>query len=326
MESSHRVTIVMYHYVRDLAHSRYPEIKGLDVALFKEQIDYLTTHYKLITMETLIEAVESRKALPSKAALLTFDDAYIDHFNVVFPVLSQRNIQGSFFPPAKAITENHLLDVNKIHFILASTSNKVGIIADINRLLNDHRNDYMLESNEYYYNKLATVSRFDSAEVNYIKRLLQAELPEKLRNVIADVLFKRYVGIPEESFSRELYMNIDQLKCMRKNGMHIGGHGYDHYWLGSLSKEKQTEEIVKSLDFLRYINGNNDVWTMCYPYGNYNQETFEVLGNSNCSLALTTELKVADLQVNHRYTLPRLDTNDLPKDKAAKPNDWYEKG
>ena len=33
-----KVTIIMYHYVRDLKHNRYPDIKGLDVKLFKEQI------------------------------------------------------------------------------------------------------------------------------------------------------------------------------------------------------------------------------------------------------------------------------------------------
>ena len=35
------LTIVMYHYVRDLNNSRYPDIKGLDINLFKEQINYM---------------------------------------------------------------------------------------------------------------------------------------------------------------------------------------------------------------------------------------------------------------------------------------------
>lgn len=35
-----KLRIAMYHYVRDLKYSRYPEIKGLDYKLFKEQIDF----------------------------------------------------------------------------------------------------------------------------------------------------------------------------------------------------------------------------------------------------------------------------------------------
>jgi len=36
---SQYLTIVMYHYVRELKHSRYPEIKGLAIDDFKEQIE-----------------------------------------------------------------------------------------------------------------------------------------------------------------------------------------------------------------------------------------------------------------------------------------------
>lgn len=31
-----KLYIAMYHYTRDLKHSRYPEIKGLDVPLFRQ--------------------------------------------------------------------------------------------------------------------------------------------------------------------------------------------------------------------------------------------------------------------------------------------------
>lgn len=33
-----KLYIVMYHYTRDLKHSRYPEIKGLALTLFGEQV------------------------------------------------------------------------------------------------------------------------------------------------------------------------------------------------------------------------------------------------------------------------------------------------
>ena len=43
-----KLTVVMYHYVRDLQNSRYPQIKGCDVRLFKEQIKFLQKHLSLI--------------------------------------------------------------------------------------------------------------------------------------------------------------------------------------------------------------------------------------------------------------------------------------
>ena len=36
-----KLYIAMYHYTRYLKHSRYPEIKGLDKELFKNQIEFM---------------------------------------------------------------------------------------------------------------------------------------------------------------------------------------------------------------------------------------------------------------------------------------------
>lgn len=48
------LNIVMYHYVRDLKNSRYPDIKGMDYKLFKEQIAFFAQHFHVICMEDLI--------------------------------------------------------------------------------------------------------------------------------------------------------------------------------------------------------------------------------------------------------------------------------
>ena len=70
---------------------------------------------------------------------------------------------------------------------------------------------FWLNSNEFYYDKLAKKTRFDHEGTNFIKRLLQVELQEDLRSLITNSLFEKYVGISESSFSRELYLNIDQI-------------------------------------------------------------------------------------------------------------------
>jgi len=105
----------MYHYVRNIKESRYPGINGMEVDHFRGQIGYLKRHYNFITMEQLVNSIHSNYKLPPNAVLLTFDDAYIDHFTHVFPILIENEIQGSFFIPAKTVLDHKLLDVNKIH-------------------------------------------------------------------------------------------------------------------------------------------------------------------------------------------------------------------
>lgn len=94
-----KLFVVMYHYTRDLKHSRYPEIKGLDVSLFREQIEFMKQQFNIVSMEQVIEAVERHADLPDKALLLTFDDGYVDNYTFAFPILEEFGIQGSFFIP-----------------------------------------------------------------------------------------------------------------------------------------------------------------------------------------------------------------------------------
>jgi peptidoglycan/xylan/chitin deacetylase (PgdA/CDA1 family) len=320
---NYNVTVVMYHYVRDLANSQYPEIKGLDYKLFQEQIMFLKKHYHIIKMEELIAAINSNHALPPNAALLTFDDAYLDHYTNVFPTLVEHQIQGSFYAPIKAITENQVLDVNKIHFVLASASNKENLVSEIFKQLDIHRQQFCLESNEYYFNKLAVANRMDDKTIIFIKRLLQVELVEELRLLITNHLFRKYVSSDEASFSGSLYMNTSQIKEMHEAGMHFGSHGYNHYWLSKLNPHALQIEIDQSKMFLDGLGVNSESMTMCYPYGDYDENVIRVLKQSGFTLGLTTQVDVANINRDDSFQLPRLDTNDLPKDRDAKPNQWY---
>ena len=74
-----QITIVMYHFVRELKYTRYPQIKGLLTSQFREQLAYMEKYYQFVTVNDCIDAIYSNGELPSNAILLTFDDAYIDH-------------------------------------------------------------------------------------------------------------------------------------------------------------------------------------------------------------------------------------------------------
>ncbi len=306
-----KLYIAMYHYIRDLQHSRYPKIKGLDVCLFKNQLDYYQNYFNVVSMEQVIETIENCTSLPQNALLLTFDDGYIDNFIFAMPLLEEYGFQGSFFIPGKTFVTHQLLDVNKIHYILAS--------ADINKLLFDvfERLDYYrgqefeYPSNEDLFNRYGVANRFDTKETIFIKRIFQTVLPERLRNWISSDLFKKYVGVSEEQLAYELYMNSDQIMIMKRHGMFIGIHGYDHYWLGNLTEKEMKADIDQALDALDPFIDHN-AWVMSYPYGNYNQGILDYIDSRGAKIGLTTELRIARVGIDNRLTLPRLDCNDFP--------------
>ena len=128
-----------------------------------------------------------------------------------------------------------------------------------------------------------------------------------------------------KEFSKNLYMSIENIKEMQKNGMFIGSHGYNHYWLDSLSSEDQENEIDKSLDFLSQITDLDEGWVMCYPYGAYDNSLINILKEKGCKLAFTTKGNLSKLSESECFEIERLDTNDIPKVHNAEPNFWTKK-
>ena len=307
------VSIVMYHYVRDLQRSRYPRIKGLDLAEFSGQLDYVRRNYQVVTVAEVVHAIRSGDELPAKALLLTFDDGYIDHYTAVFPILFDAGLEGAFFPSVAPACRDELLDVNRIQFVLA-VADPAELVRQIDEAVVDHRKAYNLGTPEFYREKWAVASRFDSAKVIYIKRMLQVGLPEELRADITRLLFARHVSIDETAFARELYATEEQLRVMQASGMYVGTQGDSHYWLNAVPTDVQRREIAKSLEFLRRIGSPvDDYWVMCYPYGAWNESLIDILDENECAVGLTTEVGTADLDTHPRLKFPRWDTNDLPK-------------
>lgn len=306
------LTTVTYHFVRRLQGSAYPRLKARELDAFEEQLHYLQAHYRIVSMAECFAALSGLTRLPERSLLLTFDDAYRDHYEFVWPRLKRAGLSAAFFPPAKAIECREVLDVNKIHFVLASQARPGSLVKEIFRLLDRHREIWCLESNRDYWDRLAKPFRWDGKDIVFIKRLLQRELPLGLRQQLVDTLFRKHVTDDEASFARQLYVSEAELAEMVAEGAYVGSHGYDHFWLGALAAEAQREEIDHSLAFLNRLGVATDRWAIAYPFGSYNRALLDICRERGAVLGFTTERGVADWGTCARLELPRLDTNDVP--------------
>ena len=306
------LTVVMYHYVREIKESLYPGIKGLEFEKFKTQLDHLQSKYQIIQAEDVISSCLNGSPIPENSCLLTFDDGYKDHIKFVLPELKSRRIQGTFFPPAKAILDRELLDVNAIHFILERCTDYKLLLKELFDLCisRDIKEELLSEGKVAY----GSTGKWDSEpEPALIKRLLQFLLPERIRADITSILFEKYVGQKQRDFADDLYLTTDDLKIMLADGMYIGSHGYKHFWIDRCSVDDQKEEIINSLKFLTQIGASTKDWMMCYPHGAYNNDTVKLLDEYNCGIAFKDSGGETILDIDRRYDLARYDTNDFPQ-------------
>ena len=98
--------------------------------------------------------------------------------------------------------------------------------------------------------------------------------------------------------------------------MRFGSHSCTHNWLGSLSTEKQNNEIKDSFNFLEKLNliNKNEIRYFCYPYGNFNNQTLKILNRNNVDFAFTLipgESFTNNTIIDSNLKLKRWDTNDF---------------
>ena len=307
--------IIMYHYVRDLAASAFPAIKGLDVSKFEFQLDYLQRTRRILQPSDVREVVLAGDDLPAGACWLTFDDGYLDHYDVVFPRLEERGLKGSFFPPVLTTSRQDVLDVNKIHFILAAAPSAGEVLYHVEASFEAHNVAGRIGASfSELVSQIDVASRYDSPNVIRVKRLLQRDLPQEIRTEMSNDLFRRYVADDISEFANELYMNVDQLREMHDAGHEIGIHGYQHNWLESLSFREQEEDIKSAVRFYRNENLLPQQWTMCYPYGSFNLDTLKIVSDLGCAVGITTVAERSATSGYEPLQLSRLDTNDFPQE------------
>ncbi|CAO3439959.1 polysaccharide deacetylase family protein [Azospirillum doebereinerae] len=260
-------------------------------------------------MEQVLEAADGGTPLPEEAALLTFDDGYRDHVVHVLPELLRHGIKAAFYPPVRTIVERELLDVNKLHFILASLENPESLISRVeDEALSLDRSLDLLALRTLHWKR----NRFDDIQVSYLKRLLQSALPQTVRTRILDGLFEHFVSRDLRQFADDLYMGLDELERMVDSGMHIGSHSVTHRRLSLLDREQQKAEVDGSLHLLNRMGVPASQSSFCYPYGDYDDTTLDVVAQAGFRGGVSTRAARAVIGQDDPLCLPRLDTNDIP--------------
>lgn len=110
------VPILMYHFVRDgVDEEQDPTGYRLSVpeSQFKEQMAYLANNgFTTISLESFLAGY-----YPDKAVVLTFDDAYRDFRDVVYPVLAEHNFTATTFVITNRLNDPNHLNVADLQFL-----------------------------------------------------------------------------------------------------------------------------------------------------------------------------------------------------------------
>lgn len=108
---STRLSVLAYHAIDDLSGDPLLEKYSVPPTRFAEQLDHLRERgWSFVSLDQAVASFDSGPDLPSKAVLLTFDDAYTDLLDAAAPILSERGIPAVAFAVAGQIGGSNLWD------------------------------------------------------------------------------------------------------------------------------------------------------------------------------------------------------------------------
>lgn len=293
--------IVFYHYIRDI--SPY-NLHILSIEKFKKQVDLLLQYLSPLDPDELLSDLSAGKKI-KEGFLLTFDDGFKEHYEVVYKYLKTKSIRGIFFPNISVYQKSKVPFVNQLQALIGY----LGIERLTELIINILSNNFP----KFPYRQIPAAScyikRMDNNKINDLKYFLNFTLPWEVSQEIIDSIFCQYIS-SNGSFIEENFLTLNQIKEMSDNGMIFGGHTITHCYLTRCDYENKKKEILDSIKFFEDITGEKSYF-FCYPYGHYDNECLQILKCSDVKMAFTTTPE-DNLNYENRFFIGRYDTVLLP--------------
>ncbi|WP_137286120.1 polysaccharide deacetylase family protein [Halorussus salinisoli] len=306
--------VVTYHYVRPSPDRPPHGYYHLALDDFRRQLDHLEAEYDLLDRESFLDCVTGNRVPPADAAVLTFDDGLVDHYEWVLPELASRDLFGVFFVPTGPLVGEGVLPVHRVHSLAGRHS-----ATELRDALFDVLARYEFAESDAGTADDPYEGRQTDDALTTFKRVLNFVVPyDRLGDVLGDVESRFETGPSAD----EYYLSPEQVRELHDAGMVVGAHSVNHPVLSRLSSAQQREEITDSFESLAEWVGDLPAKLFAYPYGTdqtFSAETKRLLEAADCDAAFTmiSARATPGRFRNSRLALPRMDCNEFPHGGAT---------
>lgn len=286
---SNLLRVLAYHRVADPKDSPTlnPRLISSIPAIFNQQMSYLAKHYHVVSLEAVLDAVENGTRLPSRAVLVTFDDAYSDFTQHAWPILKRFRLPATVFvPTAYPNHPERALWWDRLYRALSETSQTELGSTPIGCLPLGTTND-----------RHSSLRRLQ----NYVKTLPHVEAMA----LVDEICFK----LGSKRITEKSILSWEELRQLAKEGVTLGAHTQTHPILTQLSSHQAREEITGSQqDLKREIGAVLPIF--CYPDGAHDEDVVNILHEEGFVLAFTTldghnDMRTAKFLGLHRTPISR---------------------
>jgi peptidoglycan/xylan/chitin deacetylase (PgdA/CDA1 family) len=265
--------VLMYHGVA-AANDSGPLAVGADKHvgehLFREHLQLLAAHRRVVPLSTLVDALLSRADCRGMVAL-SFDDGYLNNAQCAAPILREHSMSATFFLATGFIGANRWAWTDRLDYVMATSPG-----------LEETRQELLL----------LTKAK--------LKALDWKLAEERVAEIGAQC------GVPDAApHERYRFMSWDDARALVKGGFEVGAHTVNHAILSRVPLAEATEEILNSQAKVKAETGACSR-TFCYPNGKRTDYTHEVMDicRQHFDAALSAEAGTA--RIEDRFEIRRI--------------------
>ncbi len=247
-----RDTLIVLNYHRVMPDGVRPNwsrgVVSADRSGFAEQVAWIARRFRTPAPAEAVETIEKGGRFGDPSVLITFDDGYIDNFEVAFPVLREHQVPAVFFIPTEPFLRRRLGWWDHTAYLVRACTRP------------SLRIDY------------PTPGTFDlsgpdrEAAIKRVLKHVKAALSVDYGRFLDSLRAATGVASPPPEVEGRELMEWGHLKTMAAAGMAIGGHTHTHPLLAGLGEEEQRRELTICREILLdKVGGAID--TMAYPTG-----------------------------------------------------------
>lgn len=308
-EPPNLLRVLTYHRVDYLdAHPALdPSLISATPEAFDDQMGYLATHYRVLSMPELLDICQKRASLPPRSVLVTFDDAYVDFSEHAWPILQRHRLPVTLFVPTGFPGHpERAFWWDRLHQALSETPRRHDLATPVGQL------------------PLATPGQRVQALRQLrerVKTLTHGEAMAWVEKICGDL------GLARPSHR---VLGWEALRQLSREGVTLGAHTRTHPLMHRVSLEEARAEAVGSLrDLEKEIGSALPIFA--YPGGGHTAEIARMLEHEGFVLAFTTVrglndfhtadcLRLSRLNVGRRATLALVRAQLLPWLAVFTPN------
>jgi len=255
---------------------------------------FLSENYHLMSLNDFVNASKKRQKIPSKTAVITFDDGWEDNYLYAFPVLKKYKLPATIFLTTGFIGTDRAYWQENILFLTERLSSSQDILKNCFCLNNLSGFDTLIEG-------LASGTNINALRLALISRLTQVD--EGAVTGLIDSL-KAAAGNPEFPSRENAHLTWQQVSEMKNAAINFGSHGVNHRLLDMCAEGLLREELRLSKQMLEDKLERPAV-NFAYPNGNYTEHVIGLL--SECGYVSGVTVKEGlNTSASDLYRLKRI--------------------